>query len=325
MTRKHKQAVAHQNLRPLPELVRARLENSISFYFSNFPDDSKYGKLWRIFEKCGKIKDVFLPLKRNKEGKRFGFVRFEDEDNGKELLAKLLKIRVQSFQLNVNISKFHREVEVMQPVEKQHHVRASPLERSCLKVVEEVSFASVVVADKGAGTSSIVKAVAEVVCESSPGRMEVLLDSVVGLLRPSLSIQRIREQLMVSGVPNISVVPLGGNQALISSPIKGLIKESLLVRKDWWLSWFVGFTKWSLEVPRPSRCVWLRVAGAPAHLWCVNTFEKVGAVFGEVQEVVVDEMSLEAAWVNVLLPGLSPVSEAVVLVADGRRYSVFVS
>jgi len=78
---------------------------------------------------------------------------------------------------------------------------------------------------------------------------------------------------------------LGGNQALISSTIKGFLKESLLLRRDWWLSWFVGFTSWSEELPSSGRCVWLRIVGLPVHLCVPLVVKQLGAVFGEVLEV----------------------------------------
>jgi len=150
-------------------------------------------------------------------------------------------------------------------------------------VVAGVSYAGVVVNDPG--VSRAVEA--EVHCEVPEGRIEELLESVVGLLLPKLGVQQIRKQLTIAGMPNIHVATMGGDQVLISSPIKGFLKESLMFRRDWWLSWFQGFTRWSVDLPFSGRCVWLYVFGTPVHLWCKNVFELVGSRFGVVIETEV--------------------------------------
>jgi hypothetical protein len=93
--------------------------------------------------------------------------------------------------------------------------------------------------------------VKEVVCEVPAGRLEELSESVVGLLLPDVSVQKVVEALIIVGMPNIKVRSLGGNQVLIDSNIDGLLKESLLERRDWWLSWFKGFSRWSVDAPPP--------------------------------------------------------------------------
>jgi len=106
MTRRKKKPVASRHRGPLPAIILARLVNSISFYFSNFHEETKSRELYKIFGACRKVKDVFIPMKRNKDGKRFGFVRFSDEGNGEELLLKLKQLRLDSSKLNVNLSRF---------------------------------------------------------------------------------------------------------------------------------------------------------------------------------------------------------------------------
>jgi len=150
------------------------------------------------------------------------------------------------------------------------------------------------------------------------------LESVVGLLLPKIGVQQIHEQLIIAGMPNIHVASLGGDQVLISSPIKGFLKESLLERSDWWLSWFQGFTRWSEDLPQPGQNVWLCVFGIPVHLWCNNVFVLVGSRFGVVLEMEVTDQTYEFARVRVRTPDVSPVAASVTVVAGGRRFEVYV-
>jgi hypothetical protein len=244
MTRRRNKPGEHR--KPLPDIIRARLVNTNSFYFSNIHDDTKHHEVWKAFGCCGKVKDVFIPSKRNKEGKRFGFVRFANEGDVEDLLPKLEEVWIRSLKLKVNISRFERDLvevtpEVMAGPVRVHSSTAGP------RVVEGVSFAET-------GQHYSIEVRPEVTCDLPSGRLDELAESVVGLLLPKLSVQHIREQLIIAGMPSIHVASMGGNQVLISSPIKGFLRDSLLERSDWWLSWFQGFTKWSVELPYPGRC-----------------------------------------------------------------------
>lgn len=52
-------------------------DSMVTFYFTNFPESWGVEPLWKMFTRWGKVVDVYLPKKRNKEGKLFGFVRFD--------------------------------------------------------------------------------------------------------------------------------------------------------------------------------------------------------------------------------------------------------
>jgi hypothetical protein len=49
----------------------------ISFYFTNFPDEVSLHELRHRFTRIGEVVDIFIPGKKNKYGKFFGFVRFK--------------------------------------------------------------------------------------------------------------------------------------------------------------------------------------------------------------------------------------------------------
>ncbi|GKV13925.1 hypothetical protein SLEP1_g24884 [Rubroshorea leprosula] len=48
---------------------------STTFFFYNFPEELEAKFLWNCFQMYGKVVDVYVPNKRDKRGKRFGFVR----------------------------------------------------------------------------------------------------------------------------------------------------------------------------------------------------------------------------------------------------------
>lgn len=57
------------------------LRDTTSFFFTNFPDNFGEVDMWKIFSRWVSVGEVFIPPKRDKFGKRFGFVRFKFVEN----------------------------------------------------------------------------------------------------------------------------------------------------------------------------------------------------------------------------------------------------
>ncbi|GKA24198.1 nucleotide-binding alpha-beta plait domain-containing protein [Tanacetum coccineum] len=84
---------------------------STSIYVSNFPEVFSAKDLFHACKKYGHVIDSFIPFKKSKDGKRFGFVRFINVFNMERLMRRVFgKIsldcamgRVKSFD---SITKF---------------------------------------------------------------------------------------------------------------------------------------------------------------------------------------------------------------------------
>ena len=89
--------------------------NISSFYFTRFPEDTTEDELWKIFRRAGDVREVFIPNKRNRTGRRYGFVRFIGVDNVQQLERRLDNIVMGGLKLYVNIPKFERGRGRVQP------------------------------------------------------------------------------------------------------------------------------------------------------------------------------------------------------------------
>nr|GEV00971.1 RNA-directed DNA polymerase, eukaryota [Tanacetum cinerariifolium] len=70
-----------------------RVQNiSHSIYVTNFPDSATSRDLWNACSVYGTLVDVFIPLKKSNEGKRFAFVRFVKVHNLVRLVENLCTI-----------------------------------------------------------------------------------------------------------------------------------------------------------------------------------------------------------------------------------------
>lgn len=83
-------------------------EGIVTFFFRNFPDYCSAEDLRRKFEVVGKVKEVFIPAKRDKAGNRFGFVRFCREGKEGEILVKLNKVWIDSYIIRAFLPRYER-------------------------------------------------------------------------------------------------------------------------------------------------------------------------------------------------------------------------
>jgi RNA recognition motif-containing protein len=77
-----------------------------SYFFTNFPDDVTVNDLWTVFGRFGRVGEVHIPKNFNQQGRRFGFVKFREVADARELLGWMDDIWFGSFKLRVNISRF---------------------------------------------------------------------------------------------------------------------------------------------------------------------------------------------------------------------------
>lgn len=66
--------------------------------------------MWEIFARYGKVVDVFIAGKKNKEGKSFGFARFLEVKNVSVFESTLNTICIGAIKLRCNIARFQKEL-----------------------------------------------------------------------------------------------------------------------------------------------------------------------------------------------------------------------
>ncbi|GKE42527.1 nucleotide-binding alpha-beta plait domain-containing protein, partial [Tanacetum coccineum] len=82
---------------------------STSIFVTNFPESFSAKELFQVCKQYGHVVDSFIPVKKSKEGKRFGFVRFINVFNVDRLVGNLCTIWVNRFKLQANLARFQRE------------------------------------------------------------------------------------------------------------------------------------------------------------------------------------------------------------------------
>nr|GEV65224.1 nucleotide-binding alpha-beta plait domain-containing protein [Tanacetum cinerariifolium] len=81
---------------------------STTMFVTNFPDESTAKELFRACGVYGHVVDSYIPNKRAKNGKRFGFVRFINVFSEERLANNLCTVWMGRHKLIANISRFQR-------------------------------------------------------------------------------------------------------------------------------------------------------------------------------------------------------------------------
>lgn len=79
-----------------------------SYFFTNIPDDFGEEAMWGVFKHWGKVWDIYIPPRRDKNGKRFGFVKFKDVLNAKALEESLKMVQIGDKKVTVNLPRYGR-------------------------------------------------------------------------------------------------------------------------------------------------------------------------------------------------------------------------
>ncbi|KAK2442416.1 hypothetical protein QL285_013611 [Trifolium repens] len=268
-----------------------RLDKSAtSYFFTNFPDDVKAVDLWPKFARFGRVGEVFIPAKVDKQGKRFGFVKFREVRDATELLRCISNIWIDSFKLRINLSKFHPE-----EVDGQRREVAT-------KVTPEVIW--------------------EVEVEEA--RMMRLEGACVGYLIEEKDVQAIQYDFNMNGFENLKVCSLGHLQVLLWSEKPGEVKE-VMGTVGWWCSLFEKMVPWSPELVSSSRVTWLRCYGVPPHAWGNNLFRSIAFKYGRfigVDDSTKEMRRCDVARIKITTNDKVAIDSSMAVKVLGRRFDI---
>jgi hypothetical protein len=306
-----------------------RLEQDItSFFFTNFLEDATVNNLWFEFERFGHVGEVYLPKKLDKQGSRFGFVKYREVQDDMKLLSRMEDIWLGSFKLRINKSRFGKgepkktkEAEVLEP-SKEGGARQS--------VGRSFKDALVVAPEKhqlvNTAGSGLVHGVHEVVweVEVESELMAKLNGAYVGFLAEAFEVQTIQHNFLMDGYHSLKVILLGHRKVLLTSTAVGEVEE-LVGSVWWWSTWFDRFELWSPESVSSQRYTWLRCYGVPLHAWGEALFRTIGFKFGTFVDTDQPTKLLrrgDVARISITTEKLQLIDSSVSITVMGRKFVI---
>ncbi|GAB2276253.1 hypothetical protein Dimus_010984 [Dionaea muscipula] len=79
-----------------------------TIFVEDIPDAMDRAAILRLFVKFGVVRDVFIPRKRSKTGKRFGFVRYNCSVAAEVAIQKTNGVWMHDKELRVKFADYHR-------------------------------------------------------------------------------------------------------------------------------------------------------------------------------------------------------------------------
>ncbi|GJW75401.1 RNA-directed DNA polymerase, eukaryota [Tanacetum coccineum] len=253
---------------------------STSVFVTNFPDQFGAKDLWYSCKAYGQVVDVYIPNRRSKSGKRFGFMRFIKVFDVERLISNLCTIWVGRFKLHANVARFLRE-----PMNKQKDkVNANGM-----------SKVNVVSRKNGDGSKRFVNSYVHAVTgyqgnkEPMDNIPTMVLDetclnneeyslSLLGKVKEFASLTNLKLVLAKEGFSSIEIKYMGGFWVMIvfqNEETKNRFQSNVAVG-----SWFSQIIQAHNDFNLEERVMWVEIEGVPCKWWSKNTFRRIASRWG---------------------------------------------
>ena len=318
-----------------------------TFYFSRFPDGMMEKDMWRIFQKWGKVWEVFIPRTKNKLGHRFGFVRFKEVMDEQRLERQLdNNIFIGGVKVFVNRPKFergkvvnsrekgtssHGEGDIPQVYKVGNGVKVAQVEnnigikhRSYAKVVKEPAHGVTepmysLVGMPGSDKTNY----SPVILQSTKATSDWISKAWTARLKNRGMFERLEEEL--KWVVEDDINPCYWVDDWVIFPDMDESKAARLIdqEKEHGSTPISELQKWSPEIRPTHRLTWVLLWGLPLTVWDEELMTKVLAEVGEVVEVdeyVEARRRLDVARILVRTQKEPSFQASIPVIIDGVEY-----
>ena len=306
-------------------------EDITSFYFTNFTDDANEVRLWEKFKTWGDVCEVFIAKRRNKEGRRFGFVRFKGVSDVKILETHLDNIFINDHKLFVNLPKFTRLASKFQT-----HTRVDKGGKQIKEAVKDLqatnsprvrSYVEVVVQKGGSGgTMTGAGGIPTITIEPTKGRDFWCEGAWVGRLKKPMKLEKMEDYISWELGYNISTRFLGDDMVLLIGLSEDKAQQLINSEMNGGNTLFYSLERWRSGYRSSNRVVWLQLWGFPIEAWKVDHMKQVVSTIGDVIEAdedTDDRRRLDRTRLLVRTPLLSAIIKEVKVHCGEEDYRVW--
>ncbi|GJW05847.1 nucleotide-binding alpha-beta plait domain-containing protein [Tanacetum coccineum] len=233
-----------------------------------------------LFHSCkqyGHVVDSFIPMKRLKDGKRFGFVRFINVFNVERLVNNLCTIWLNRCKLHANIARFNRDQKngnkYKTANQKKHEGRKNTFYDPSKEAGTFDSRNSFVNVLKGTNMVKETDSSPVIVLEEDCLNSKDLSNSLIGRIKDVGSLSNLKKVLYNEGFDNIFVRYMGELWVLLefdNTKAKELFLDNVGVG-----SWFSVLLQVSHDFTPEGRIDWVDVEEIPFKFWSRKTFKKI--------------------------------------------------
>nr|GEW77059.1 RNA-directed DNA polymerase, eukaryota, nucleotide-binding alpha-beta plait domain protein [Tanacetum cinerariifolium] len=253
--------------------------------FTNFPDHVGAKDLWHACKQYGQVIDAFIPDRRSKDGKRFGFVRLIKVFDVDRLVGNLCTVWIGKHHLHAKVARFTR------PLAKNSRTFVNKDEK--LRGNSNGTKTDSAERDSHNSYAYVVKGWSQVNGEKDNNPVLVLDDSCVNQQEFSWCLNwkvkefgalvNLKVVMRNEGFSDVKLKYLGGLWVMIvfnSMEAKEKFISCVAIN-----SWFAQLIQASSEFIVDERVTWMDIEGIPLKLWTNNTFKKIASKWGSLINV----------------------------------------
>ncbi|GKV23016.1 hypothetical protein SLEP1_g32806 [Rubroshorea leprosula] len=301
----------HQKRRIGETFDRGLFKQATPYFFTNFPDEWCYADMWRTFLKFGRVYDIYCPNRKSRNGGRFGFVRFLDVKDKRELERHLDQIRVGDRKLWVNYPRYdnsqnqkqggeyrdyqgaHLRSQIRSYAEavkghideKKEEKTSSQLQnnhswpgkdRSKNPHLDGINDNRKIWKEIGVGTNW-----SGIEYNTNSEDEKWLEGCFVGIAHSVEMVRNLQEKFYMEGYFWCRVRAMGGKMVLLDSDDKEELKDLVEMASEWLAQWFEGVKSWTPDMVASERYAWIRCQGVPLNAWKTDFFEKMSCSWGK--------------------------------------------
>jgi len=262
----------------------------------------------KIFERRGRVEEVFISGKLNRWGNRFGFVRFCDVKNISKLESELDAIRIGSMKLYANLPRYrkyeayHQSLYVPQKTRTKQQVNQGKVSQQWR--VKAGQYQKADRRSKNADPEDSKQGWRGRIISRTPLKLPWLEDSWIGTTRDYMSMEVLREEMLQEGLGSIRVRNMDDKQVLLTAQDGVKLCDIIEINNEALSKIFEMIQPSSDGVAVGNKIVWTRCRGIPLCLWTVEYFKKIVWKVGmlvDVDETTLNWERLDCARLKVRL------------------------
>ncbi|KAL4388714.1 hypothetical protein GQ457_09G011480 [Hibiscus cannabinus] len=261
---------------------KTTLEESkiVTVFVSNLPQRLHWKGLWATFAHHGDVVDAFIPMKKNNDGKRFGFVRFSKKIDAQRAISRLNGFVLFGYRIFVSLARFN--------------VRNKFWRKVSSKVNLEDKDGDFIQVSNESPSPDCVEGIIDKVV------LERLSSCIIATTKKTCSAENLSNLLREKGLDEFEVRQVGGNQFVLDFDREELVFQCLNWEWLWLTDIFIDLGRWYKEFALENRVTWVAVHGVPLFAWNSFTFNNIINRLGEIlyledEELIGSDFSIKRA------------------------------
>jgi len=251
-------------------------KQEFSVHITNLPAKLDRFGLKGIFRRAGTVRDAYIPQrKRDRWGRRFGFVRFQRWQEARRSVQLLDNMQIRGYKVRVTIAKYSKGERSI-PRNRETNGRSWIWKKKGSSEEEgntEVRGLELETKEQGRNNLRVVKG------EINEEFQVWLPYSLVCSTEKPRDLATLSNTILSGYGQCTRICALSGYRFILTFTSKEAMEEALKNHEELDL-WFYDIKRWDKYDRCESRKVWLEVIGIPPHGWKWQNFRKIAELWG---------------------------------------------